>query len=179
MHQRVLIDVIFSASTLSEQSVFRLCLHNHNWEPSWIGLRTGILWGSELLLCAGEEVQIHATREMHCFLEQRLCKNKRSAAKCWQNLLQQEPLKRTEVPNVCCDTCYRGRDLLVNARPSTRVNSGFSPCLWLSVVLLEQLYRFCNWQWAVVKFYNTVRSCDGVQVFVQFSYEFECHLSLG
>jgi hypothetical protein len=131
------------------------------------------------LLCAGEEVQIHATREMHCFLEQRLCKNKRSAAKCWQNLLQQEPLKRTEVPNVCCDTCYRGRDLLVNARPSTRVNSGFSPCLWLSVVLLEQLYRFCNWQWAVVKFYNTVRSCDGVQVFVQFSYEFECHLSLG
>jgi hypothetical protein len=60
---------------------------------------------------------------------------------------------------------------------STRVNIGFSPCFHLSVVLLEQLYRFCNWQWAVVKFYNTVRSCvrscDGVQVFVQFSYEFE------
>jgi hypothetical protein len=60
---------------------------------------------------------------------------------------------------------------------STRVNSSFSPCFHLSVVLLEQLYRFCNWQWAVVKFYNTVRSCvrscDGVQVFVQFSYEFE------
>jgi len=70
------------------------------------------------LLCAGGEVQIHATREMHCFFEQGLCKNKRSAAKCWQNLLQQEPLKRTEVPNVCCDTCYRGQDLPVNARPN-------------------------------------------------------------
>ncbi len=41
---------------------------------------------------------------------------------------------------------------------STRVNSGFSPCFWL--VLLEQLYRFCNWQGVVVKFYNTVRSCE-------------------
>lgn len=27
---------------------------------------------------------------------------------------------------------------------STRVNSGFSPCFRLSVVLLEQLYRFCS-----------------------------------
>jgi hypothetical protein len=132
---------------------------------SWIGLRTGILWGSELLLCAGGEVQIHATREMHCFLEQRLCKNKRSAAKCWQNLLQQEPLKRTEVPNVCCDTCYRGREVEIcwstqDPMPiwSIRVNSDFSPCFRLSVVLQlavssSEVLQHCQELWLCPSIY--------------------------